>query len=145
MTYYYDPDQVIPNILSEEEAQQLTADSAGGEINTDIITEECENATEHINSKAGRVYEVPFESIPKSIRRAAKTIVGYFLWNRRLSAGMTNPYQDAFDRVEKWLDQIAAGKAVIDGEVRGTTNTKRTGGKVSGNDRTFTKDSMKGL
>ncbi len=144
-TPYYDPDDVIPNILSEETAKDLTADTRDDPVNMAIISEVCQDASDYIDSFCSKRFVVPFDPVPKVIRRACATVIGYMLFNRRVANGLTNEFKDAFDNITKWLGMIATGKVTIDGAVKPAANKKQTGGKVSGNDRVFTDDTMKGL
>jgi phage gp36-like protein len=142
---YYDPNDVVPNVLSEEVAHDLTADNRDDPIDMDVITEACEDASDEIDTYLGKRYVVPCVTVPNIIRRQCATIVGYLLFNRRLSAGQVNKFEDAYNNVVKWLNLVSIGKVVIDGLVKLQDNPQQTGGVVTGTHRTFTPDSMKGF
>jgi phage gp36-like protein len=111
----------------------------------DVITEACNDASDEIDSYCGKKFVVPFDPVPDEIKRACKTIIGYNLFNRRVASGQVNKYENAYDRIVKWLILISQGKATIDGAVKATANPTQTGGQVSGTHRTFTDKSMKGF
>ena len=128
--------------IREQELVQLTNDIAGDEIDTDLLARAIDRAGNEIDAVAGARYSLPFDPVPGFIRDLAVDLTLVSLGERRQdSPGWLDSKRK---RVERVLDQLAAGTVTVGSQPEPAVNAQRkaTGSLV---DRTFTTDTLAGF
>lgn len=119
--------QLIDRGESSESMAHLTK-NAGGAPDQDVLTEAIQTAEAFIDSKVAMRYDTPVDvtaddRLDKMLKGATLDLAMYNLmsWNGLVPDSIKSIY----DRVVKWLDNIAAGKAVLPGSVTPATTAAR--------------------
>jgi phage gp36-like protein len=121
---------IVPVRISLEQLRQLTGESETIVIQP-VIDEAIRWADDHINSYAGKKYIVPMNPVPSKARTLSADLATFKLFEKRaMETGGEVPdvYRKMFDNADKFLQNVAAGRAVIDGAIKPTANTTSTGG-----------------
>lgn len=97
--------------FGEAEIRQLTdrRDPPAGAIDDTVLTEALEDADGLIDSYLAGRYALPLADVPKILKRYACDIARFYLWKDNAGEIVRQAYQDA----EKFLKDVAAGKAGI--------------------------------
>jgi phage gp36-like protein len=135
---------ICPARVSLYQLQRLTSE-AGDAIIQSVIDKAIEAADDEINSYCGKKYVVPFDPVPTRVKNLSADIAVYKLYLKRtqaLGGEVLKSIRDSYTDAIAFLKDVAAGRAVIDGAVKPTVNTTRTGGSFHANDRVFGKDSL---
>lgn len=131
--------------ITDGELAMLTSETG---VTDDTVVAECiAEADGEIDSYAGRQYVVPMSPVPDRVRNLSIDISIFKAAARRAFklGAINDSIRGLYDDAIAFLKDVAAGRAVIDGAVKPSQNTERTGGFSSANDRTFTPDSLKGF
>ena len=91
---------------------QLTDDSpVTGNVNTVILNQVIENASQFIDQKVANIYgeQLPFNPVPASVASMALTITCYRLYRRRQVPDEQNNYYNDFVSVRDFLNQVNQG------------------------------------
>jgi phage gp36-like protein len=121
---------IAPARISLEQLRQLTGDSETIVIQP-VIDEAIRWADDHINSYAGKKYVVPMNPVPSKARSLSADLATFKLFEKRaMETGGEVPevYRKMFDNADKFLQNVAAGKAVIDGAITPPVSVTHGGG-----------------
>ena len=121
---------IAPARITLEQLRQLTGDSETIVIQS-VIDEAIQWADDHINSYAGKKYIVPMNPVPSKVKSLSADLATFKLFEKRsMNTGGDVPetYRKMFDNADKFLQLVAAGKAVIDGAVTPVASPTQTGG-----------------
>lgn len=137
-------DDISPTKLSEEELSRLT-DEEPNVINIDVVEQAIFEADSIIDSYLGKKLKVPIESVPDRVVHLSTTIAIYLMWSRRSNrSGMDETVRQNYEDAIKFLEQFAEGLVSIGIDPPPVASSSQ-GAKSTANDRTFTKDSLKGF
>jgi phage gp36-like protein len=111
-------------------------------VDTTKVDEAIAKAEALIDSYCGQVAEVPFSSVPPIIKQRSVTLAIYFLYTRRSMAPelVRKDYEDAIAH----LKDISTGKAALP-PVTAAEVASGQESTISGGERIFTRDKMKGF
>ena len=117
MGNYATNQQLIDRGESPEAMAHLTK-NPGGDPDQEVLTDAIQSAEGHINSKVAMRYGTPVDvtvddEVEKVLKNATLTMAMYDLMGR--NGLVPDSVQKVYDRLIKWLDNIAAGKAVLPG------------------------------
>lgn len=130
--------------ISVEQLKQLTSED-GASVVQAVVDAAIADADALIDSYCGKQYVVPFNPVPTRVKALSADIATFHLFKKRamLFVGeIPEAYRDMYDDAIAFLKDVATGKAVIDGAIKPTVNTARTGGSFQSDERTFTKDAL---
>lgn len=141
------PGDIAPSKITISKLTQLTCDESvdATAIVQSAIDDAIAGADADIDSYAGRKYPVPFDPVPAKIKQLSVALAVYNLHEKRidvLGGEIPKSIRDMRDDAIAFLKDVAKGVAVIDGAVKPTLNTQRTGGSFHSHRRTFGKHSM---
>jgi len=124
----------IYNVVSSKVVAELTDDTAGVTVDTDIIDSALERAESVVDSYVGKVYTVPLSTpVLASVEHAVVTLAACYLYRRRPGA-TPDEVKEACERTVEWLEKVAAGTIELADE------TPATDAADEGNDtETFSK------
>jgi phage gp36-like protein len=132
--------------FGETELRQLTdrAVPPSGAVDAAIVTAAITDACALIDSYLGKVAALPLASPPVILTRHAADIARYFLHGRR--AEKDDPITRAYHEALGWLRDAARGLVSLT-DAAGQEPTETGGGLVrfNGDERVFSRDSMKGF
>lgn len=115
---------------------------ADGVADTDVVTRALEHADGIIDSRLAVVYTLPLDVVPDVLVAYAGDIA---LYRMSLDAGTyTEEKRKRYEDAIKWLDQVAAGKAVLGGQPEPDTKTS-TGIRMTAETREFTRSKLGGI
>lgn len=135
---------IMPARISLEQLTRLTCETDDpNDIVQDVIDTAIEDADAVIDGYCAVKYSVPFATIPTRVKTGSAKIATYNLFEKRSAqVGMPDSVRQSYeDEIAFWKD-VAKGIASL-GIDPPPTQSSATGAKVVGNDRVFTKDSMK--
>lgn len=117
MGNYATNQQLIDRGESSAAMAHLT-NNPGGDPDQDILTDAIQSAEGHINSKLAMRYDTPVDitvddETERVLKNATLTMAMYDLKGR--NGLVPEATQKVYDRLIKWLDNVAAGKAVLPG------------------------------
>ncbi|MGD0591045.1 MAG: DUF1320 domain-containing protein [Bacteroidota bacterium] len=121
---------ISPARISLEQLRQLTGDSETIVIQS-VIDQVIEWADDHVNSYCAKRYIVPMNPVPSKARSLSADLATFKLFERRaMNTGGEVPdvYRKMFDNADKFLQNVVAGKAVIDGAITPPASVTNTGG-----------------
>ncbi len=99
------------------------------------IADAISDADAHINSYLAVKFVVPVSPVPDVLRKRSTSLAMYFLQLRRQS--VTDDMQKEYDRIEKWLHDVVAGKAKLDAATTPTESPGAGGVRYTGKGRVF--------
>jgi phage gp36-like protein len=141
------PGDIAPSLITMAKLTRLTCDEAVDK--TAIVQDAIDGAIAagdgDIDSYGGRVYVVPFNPVPDKVKQLSRRLAVFYLHQKRidvLGGEIPKSIQDMYDSGIAFLKDVAKGVAVIDGAVKPTVNTARTGGSFNANPRVFGKSSL---
>lgn len=133
----------IEKLLPKETLIQLTDDEGVGTINNDRVGEAIVQADSEINSYCGGRYNVPFAAVPAIVKKISVDIAIYNLYSRRAEE-MPQTRTDRYKNAVRQLELIAKGSISIGIDPAPPASTQNSNSvQAEGNERTFTKDSLK--
>jgi phage gp36-like protein len=103
----YSSNQDLLNDLSEDLLMQLTDDYGAGVVDWNVVEEKRCDADALIDGYCASGYPLPFNPVPRVIRKLSRDITVYNLYDRRL--GAPENVQRAYDNAIKLLGKIQAG------------------------------------
>jgi phage gp36-like protein len=135
--------------IPEDKLIQLTDDDGTGVINQPIIDKAVEDAEAEINSYAEQLYTLPFNPVPKIVRKLAVDITLYHLFSRRgfdssdesADSIILKRYKDAV----KFLENLAKGVVTIGAINQGLPSTSAQPATIQGPPRMFNRRKMEGF
>lgn len=138
---YADLQTLIDQFGADEVTRSADRD-ADGVADTDVVTRALEHADGIIDSRIGVVYDLPLKEVPVVLVAYAGDIA---LYRMSLDTGvLTDEKRRRYEDAIKWLDQVAAGKAVLGGDPEpGTKNAGSIVVVASG--REYTRSSLGGI
>lgn len=143
MTYATKQDLI--DRFGETELRQLTdrTNRPASTIDDTVVDRALTDAAALINGYLAKVYSLPLASTPAVLTRVAADVARYLLHGKAAETG--GPVARAYDQAVAWLRDVARGTVQL--EVGGTPAAATGGGQVrtTGPDRTFTRDSLRGL
>jgi phage gp36-like protein len=134
----------ILNYLSDVELAQLTSES-GNVIDDVVVGKAIAGADSIIDSYLGKKFSVPLATTPPIVNQKSTMIAIYNLYSRRAGqTAMNETVEKNYNDAIKWLAAAAEGDVSI-GEDPPPAAPSPGGSKFKANDRTFTKESLKGM
>ena len=127
--------------LPEAELAQLTDDSAGTTVDSDVVNESIAWADALIDTYCRQKYSVPFSSpAPEMIKGLSIDLAIYDLFTRRVHGATPDMVMHKYDQAMLILRDISQGKAfVLDAEV---TEDTAAGEIIQEGGSVFTRSSM---
>lgn len=135
----------IQKRVSDQDLIDLTSEDPDATVPVDdIITEAIDAADEEIDSYVGQRYTTPLSPVPGRILDVSRDIAIYNLYARRPEIEMSDTIKDRYKGAVKWLDKLSNGKVSL-GDLPEPAESDHVGGRISGNDRLFTRDNLDGF
>jgi phage gp36-like protein len=142
--------QDIKDRISESVLVHLTDDNETGQVNETKVTEAIEEAEGEIDAYCQARYTLPFDPVPKVIRKICITLVIYALFTRRGLNPDNNAdaiiIQDKKDAI-RFLENLAKGLVTIGPADNGSGETPVSPPaqtvQINGPDRIFSRDKMR--
>ena len=126
--------------LPEAELAQLTDDSAGTTVDSDVVNESIAWADALIDTYCRQKYSVPFSTTPEMIKGLSIDLAIYDLFTRRVHGATPDMVMHKYDQAMLILRDISQGKAfVLDTEV---TEDTAAGEIIQEGGSVFTRSSM---
>lgn len=140
----------IKGVMADAELIQLTDDTIPpAAINVANVDKAIARADELIDGYLRGRYTLPLSSVSGLIRDLAVDIVVYNLFKRRKKNKMPEAVSDDYKNALKILENIQKGTIAIGADmIQSSTpasSTSGDGGSVSGGNRVFTRETLKGL
>lgn len=88
----------------------LTDDGGTGDLNTEILNQVIQNASDVIDAGIGNIYDVPIGVPSAPIPAWALIITCFFLYRRRLVPDEKNNFSEQYNTVVKLLEMVNDGK-----------------------------------
>ncbi len=135
---------IMPARMSLVQLTRLTCETDDpDDIDQDVIDTAIEDADAVIDGYCAMKYSTPFATVPARVKTGSAKIATYNLFEKRSAeVGMPESVRQSYeDEIGFWKD-VAKGIASL-GIDPPPTQSSATGAKVVGNDRTFTKGSMR--
>ncbi len=126
--------------LTYEELVDLTDDTEQGVVDAAVVSRAVSDADEEINIYCGKIYDVPFSSVPAIIRKISVDIAIYNLYSRRgiVADVRLERYQSAV----RTLEDIAHAEITLGAPLAPAHNSKQAA-SVSYPERLFSRDNLK--
>ena len=100
--------------IEQSDTAELSDDSTGLKDNDSTLNEIIYDAQSLVDSYLQTRHDTPLsEPAPRAVRNTTGTIALYYLHLRR-EWTITEALESAYAKAEKWLADIAAGKAMLD-------------------------------
>ena len=128
--------------ISEDKLKQLTDDADTGSIDTSVVERAIENADSLIDSYCGVKFAVPFSTVPAIIRAISTDIAIYNLYSRGIGAPET--IKERYDEMVDFLKDVAKGRATLGENDPDGVPSESNKPEISGSDRIFSRDKLKG-
>jgi phage gp36-like protein len=139
----------IQGVVSDAELIQLTDDTIPPvAIIQANVDKAIARADELIDGYLRGRYTLPLSSVSGLLRDTAVDIAAYHLFKRKKKAKLPEAVSDDYKNALKILESIQSGKIALEADpVPSSTPTVVTGegGSVTGSNRVFTRDSLRGL
>lgn len=129
--------------MDEEEIIRYTDDYDTGLVNTSVTDKAIEGAGAMIDAHLATRLTVPVDPVPDILRELAVDIAIYKICSRRSQAPeeIRVKYEDAI----RFLEKVASGKTTIPGASAAPASRSNDRVSMSGSDRIFSRDKMKGF
>jgi len=134
----------ITNRISEETVIQLSDDGNLGVVDQAVVDGAIADAGELIDGYLRGRYILPLDPVPGLVRALSLDLAVYGLYSRRASFEVPEPVTDRYKNAVKLLSEIQKGNVTLGSA--GVETPVATGGaaSVSGPERIFSRDSLKG-
>ncbi|MCK5644350.1 MAG: DUF1320 domain-containing protein [Gammaproteobacteria bacterium] len=107
----------IYDVVSEKLVAELTDDTAGEDVDTDLIDSALDRAESVVDSYVGKAYTVPLSTpVEDSIKHAVLTLAKCYLYGRRPGATPDQVTKDCEDMIA-WLKMISEGDVALEASV----------------------------
>jgi len=126
--------------IAEDDLIQLTDDQGQGVVDQTVVAEIINESDELINGYARSHYPVPFSPVPGLIRNISVELSVYALYQRRSHVETPEGVVRGYNKAREDLHRIQRREVLLD-----VVAPSQSGASIVGNDRRFTRDSMKGL
>lgn len=135
----------ILEALDQETLIQLTDDADAGSVDESVVERAVSDADSEIDAYCGRRYSVPFATVPAIIRKLSVDIAIYHLYGRRAAGDIPEARKARYTNAVRLLEHISKGIVTLGGDdpAGNPPATDRAG--VRANDRTFSRETMKGF
>lgn len=132
----------IQSLLSDVTIARLTDDTAGIEVNTQIVNEAISSGDELIDGYLRNRYTLPLSNVPKLITFISVKLAIYFLFQRRFSEELPESVVDDYKNQIKILEQIQKGFISLGVEEKSTETSQKgfNRSNKTSSDRLFNKD-----
>ena len=120
----------------------LSDDDGLGAVNDNVVNRAISDADSLIDAYCQGHYDLPLTPVPAIIRRLSVDFAIYNLYSRR-SVDMPDGRSAARNNGIKLLEKVAAGKIGL-GAGQPASSSSIAPGLISGNDRLFTRDKLRG-
>lgn len=134
--------QSLNDQFGEEAVRGASDRDEDGVADTGVIERALALADGIIDSRIGVKYKLPLDLVPDVLISYAGDIAFYLLSGS--PAQLTDEKRVRYTDALKWLDQIASGKAVLDGVAAPKTKTA-VGIRMIAGEREFTRSNMRGI
>lgn len=131
--------------MDEEVLIQLTDDVKIGAVDSTVIDRAVANAVAVIDAHCGDRYSVPFSPVPDLVRMYAVDLAAYNLYSRRPNIETPEVIGERQKQALAHLRLIQKGEASAGVPVVVTSGPETFGAMVSGNERLFSRRTMRGL
>jgi len=126
------------------DAVTLAADRDGdGAADAGVVARALEHADGIINSRVGVKYQVPVNPVPAVLTAYAGDIALYFM--SADTGALTEEKRRRYEDALRWLDAVAAGKAVLDGQPEPPSKEGPAQMRVVAEPREFTRTALGGI
>jgi phage gp36-like protein len=137
----YATQQNLVDRFGESEIRQISDRDGDGVADAAVIAKALADASAEIDSYIGKVYALPLATVPARVVDLAQDIALYKLFPSNPPDDVRTRYEDA----RRFLETVAKGLAVLPDLEGALPAPNAAGVEVSGPDRTFSRDSMKGF
>ena len=132
--------------VDQETLIALTDDALAGAVDESVVERAIANGDAVIDSACRDRYDIPFSApVPDLVRLYSVDLAVYNLYSRRPQVEMPEVIGERHQYVLDRLRLVEQGKAGMGVAVNGTEGTESHGALVSGNDRIFTRGTMRNL
>ncbi|WP_051361128.1 gp436 family protein [Desulfuromonas sp. TF] len=130
--------------IPEEALIQLTDDGGLGTIDQDKVDAAIARAAQEIDAWCGARYQVPFDPAPSIVPGLAADLAIYYLYGRTVDE-IPESRKDAHKNAVRLLEKIALGQVSLGVDPAPAATTSAGAAIVSGADRQFTRDKLRGM
>ncbi len=132
--------------VSEQELSQLTSEIEGT-IESGVVTEMIAAADGEIDSYVAVRYAVPLSSPPAFVKNCSVSIALYRLFERRANrlGGINDAIKAGYENAINTLKAVAQGKMSLGVDPPPAASTPASKAEFKGEEREYTKDTLKGL
>ena len=124
----------------------LTDDAGGGVVNEDVTGRAIADADTEIDSYLAGRYPVPVDPVPALLQRLSLDLSVESLYGRQPALDMPEAVKTAAKNARALLARIEAKDAHLPGVAEaGASGTSSSGAMFIGDNRLFTRDSLKGM
>ncbi|MDW7643448.1 MAG: DUF1320 domain-containing protein [Desulfuromonadales bacterium] len=127
--------------IPAEILQQLTDDADTGSVDETKVAAAIDRADSEIDAWCGGRYSVPFATVPAIIVELSADLATYYLYMRRQEI-LPEARLGQYRANQNMLKAISSGQVQLPGAATAKTGTVRI--EVTGNDRLFSRDKLKG-
>lgn len=132
----------VQKLVDDDVLVQLTDDAGAGTVDAALVAEHLDLASVEIDGYLGSRYSLPLSSAPAILTNFCVDIAVFNMYSRR--QGPPEYWQKRYDNAVAFLKMVAAGKITLGaGDPDG--NAEKNTPQMSGPDRIFTRDGMKGF
>lgn len=131
--------------IAEDVLINLTDDAQLGTVDETVVDRAIANAAALVNAHCGCRYTVPFIPVPDLIRMYSVDLAAYNLYSRRTHIDMPEVIADRQKQALAYLRLVQKGEASVGIPVSVTAGTESQSALVGGNERIFSRKTMRGL
>lgn len=143
MGLYVDIADLVPALIEERIAIQLTNDEVDGDaVVESVITETIADAEAEVDGYLGTYYSLPLANVPRLVQQLAGRVTRYRLYSRRPGA-VEEWLEKDYDAAIKMLDRIAKGTVTLGSQPEPAANEGRRV-RTEGRTRVFGRDNLDG-
>jgi len=129
--------------MAEAELIALTDDEGLGLVDETAVDRAVANAGALIDGHCHNRYTVPFEPVPELVRMYTVDLAIFNLYSRRTHIATPAIIIERQKQALAYLKRVQDGAATIDAPSRTVPESTSQGASFSGNDRLFTRKSMR--
>lgn len=112
-------------------------------VDDTVVGRALDDATSRIDGYLAKVYAVPLATVPPIVVKIAADIARYDLHGKR--AGKDDQVTRAYAEAVKWLGDVSRGLVRLDDGGAAPIPATGGGGRVSGSEPVFTRDTLAGF
>jgi len=131
----------IQHTMDEDDVIRFSDDDDSGVVNTEVVDKAIADAGSLVDAYLAVRYTVPMDPVPAVINGAACDIAIYKISSRRGIAA--EEIRKKFEDAVKFIEKLAAGKAVLPG-VDESTSGGTDMVRMTSDGRVFSRNSMRG-